>query len=126
MMLARGNVKGFEHDRMVRLFSMMDGDKEISCAVSSLAMDDLEHGVKAKPISATTSSCGCVTGSNNAHRANSLPGSLRGRRQGSSCGAWTFADEQEWIWCSCTECLLLAVPFPRRWQVYSPMQKDPA
>jgi hypothetical protein len=49
MSLDRGNVKGFEHDRMVMLFSMMDGDKEICCAVSSSAMDDLERGVKAKP-----------------------------------------------------------------------------
>ena len=49
MTLARGSVKGFDHDRMVMLFSMMDGDKEISCAVSSSAMDDLERGVKAKP-----------------------------------------------------------------------------
>jgi hypothetical protein len=49
MTLARGRVKGFEHDRMVMLFSMMDGEKEISCAVSSSAMDDLERGVKAKP-----------------------------------------------------------------------------
>ena len=49
MPLDRGNVKGFEHGRMVMLFSMMNGDKEISCAVSSSAMDDLERGVKAKP-----------------------------------------------------------------------------
>jgi hypothetical protein len=49
MTLARGSVKGFDHDRMVMLFSMMDGDKEISCAVSSSAMDDLERGVKARP-----------------------------------------------------------------------------
>jgi hypothetical protein len=44
MSLDRGNVKGFEHDRMVMLFSMMDGDKEIPCAVSSSAMDELERG----------------------------------------------------------------------------------
>jgi hypothetical protein len=49
MTLARGSVKGFEHDRMVMLFSMMDGDREVCCAVSSAAMDDLERGVKAKP-----------------------------------------------------------------------------
>ena len=49
MSLDRGNIKGFEHDRMVMLFSMMDGDKEIGCAVSSSAMDDLERGVKARP-----------------------------------------------------------------------------
>ena len=49
MPLDRGNVKGFEHNRMVMLFSMMNGAREISCAVSSSAMDDLELGVKAKP-----------------------------------------------------------------------------
>jgi hypothetical protein len=49
MSLARGNVRGFEHDRMVMLFSMMDGDRQISCAVSSSAMGDLDRGVKAKP-----------------------------------------------------------------------------
>ena len=30
------------------LFSMKDGDKEICCAVSSSAMDDLERGGKRK------------------------------------------------------------------------------
>jgi hypothetical protein len=49
MTLKRGSLKGFEHDRMVMLFSMMRGDREISCAISSSAMDDLERGVKAKP-----------------------------------------------------------------------------
>jgi hypothetical protein len=34
---------------MVMLFSMMDGATEVSCAVSSSAMDDLERGVRAKP-----------------------------------------------------------------------------
>ena len=49
MTLERGNVKGFEHDRMVMLFSMMDGSKEIACAISSSAMDDLERGPRTKP-----------------------------------------------------------------------------
>lgn len=47
-MLTQGSVKGFEHDRMVMLFSMMNGSTEISCAVSSSAMDTLERG-QAKP-----------------------------------------------------------------------------
>jgi uncharacterized protein DUF1488 len=42
-MLERGSIKGFEHRRMVMLFSMMDGDNEVSCAVSNRAMDELEH-----------------------------------------------------------------------------------
>ena len=91
MSLERGTVKGFEHDRMVMLFSMMDGDKEICCAVSSSAMDDLERGVKAKPDQRTISSCACVTASSSAHRANSLPRNLRDARRGSSCAAWIFA-----------------------------------
>jgi hypothetical protein len=49
MALSRGAIIGFEHDRMVMLFSMVDGDREVRCAVSSSAMDDLERGVKAKP-----------------------------------------------------------------------------
>lgn len=49
MTLERGSIKGFEHDRMVMLFSMMDGGREVSCAISSSAMDDLERGAKAKP-----------------------------------------------------------------------------
>jgi uncharacterized protein DUF1488 len=49
MTLERGNVRGFEFDRMVMLFSMMDGGREVSCAVSTSAMDDLERGARAKP-----------------------------------------------------------------------------
>jgi hypothetical protein len=49
MTLERGSLRGFEHNRMVMLFSMMDGGKEISCAISSSAMDDLDRGVKATP-----------------------------------------------------------------------------
>jgi hypothetical protein len=49
MSLQRGTIRGFEHDRMVMLFSMLDDGREVSCAVSSSAMDDLERGVKAKP-----------------------------------------------------------------------------
>jgi hypothetical protein len=43
MALARGTIRGYEDDRMVLLFSMMDGDREVRCAVSASAMDDLEH-----------------------------------------------------------------------------------
>jgi hypothetical protein len=43
MTLARGNIRGYEDDRMVMLFSMMDGDREVRCAVSASAMDYLEH-----------------------------------------------------------------------------------
>ena len=43
MTLMRGNIGGYEFDRMVLLFSMMDGPREIPCAVSASAMDDLER-----------------------------------------------------------------------------------
>ena len=46
MTLARGSIGGYEYDRMVLKFSMMDGDREIPCAVSASAMDDMERGVR--------------------------------------------------------------------------------
>jgi hypothetical protein len=49
MSLQSGSVRGFEQDRVVMLFSMMDGAREVACAVSSSAMDDLERGPRAKP-----------------------------------------------------------------------------
>ncbi len=49
MTLERGNLRGFEFDRMVMLFSMMDGAREVPCAISTSAMDDLERGARAKP-----------------------------------------------------------------------------
>src|SRR5689334_22464686 len=49
MTLERGTVRGFEFDRMVVLFSVMDGAKEVPCAVSTSAMDDLEHVARTKP-----------------------------------------------------------------------------
>jgi hypothetical protein len=49
MTLARGNVGGYEFDRMVLLFSMMDGPKEIPCAVSASAMDAMEHVARTAP-----------------------------------------------------------------------------
>jgi hypothetical protein len=49
MTLARGNIRGYEYDRMVLTFSMMDGAREVSCAVSASAMDDLEHVSRTAP-----------------------------------------------------------------------------
>ncbi|MGY3610761.1 MULTISPECIES: DUF1488 family protein [unclassified Bradyrhizobium] len=42
MALTRGRFLGYEFDRMVMLFSMVDGQREIPCAISTSAMDDLE------------------------------------------------------------------------------------
>ena len=47
--LARGEIGGYEYDRMVLKFSMMDGTREIPCAVSASAMDDLERVPRTAP-----------------------------------------------------------------------------
>lgn len=49
MTLARGHIGGYEYDRMVLKFSMMDGTTEIPCAVSASAMDDLERVPRTAP-----------------------------------------------------------------------------
>ena len=49
MTLARGRLIGYEFDRMVMLFSMVDGQREIPCAISTSAMDDLESLARSKP-----------------------------------------------------------------------------
>jgi hypothetical protein len=49
MALTRGSFGGYEFNRMVVLFSMVDGQREIPCAVSTSAMDDLEKPERTKP-----------------------------------------------------------------------------
>jgi hypothetical protein len=49
MTLERGSVGGYEFNRMVVLFSMRDGAKEIPCAVSTSAMDDMERATRMTP-----------------------------------------------------------------------------
>ena len=49
MTLTRGSFRGYEFERMVILFSMVDGQREIPCAVSTSAMDDLESVSRSKP-----------------------------------------------------------------------------
>jgi hypothetical protein len=49
MALTRGSFGGYEFDRMVVLFSMIDDQREISCAISTSAMDDLEKLERTKP-----------------------------------------------------------------------------
>jgi uncharacterized protein DUF1488 len=43
MAVTRGSFVGCEYDRMVVRFSMIDGQREIPCAVSTSAMDNLER-----------------------------------------------------------------------------------
>jgi hypothetical protein len=47
--LARGSIGGYEYDRMVLKFSMLDGAREVPCAVSASAMDDLERVSRTAP-----------------------------------------------------------------------------
>jgi hypothetical protein len=49
MILERGSIKGFEFDRMVFLFSMTDGGRHVPCAISTSAMDELEHIARLAP-----------------------------------------------------------------------------
>ena len=49
MALTRGSFRGYEYDRMVILFSMIDGQKEIPCAISTSALDELEGLARNKP-----------------------------------------------------------------------------
>jgi hypothetical protein len=46
--LTRGSYGGYEFDRMVVLFSMVDGQREIPCAVSTSALDELEKSARTK------------------------------------------------------------------------------
>jgi hypothetical protein len=49
MTLTRGSFRSYEFDRNVILFSMVDGQREIPCAVSTLAMDGMESGASSRP-----------------------------------------------------------------------------
>ncbi len=49
MPLQRGEVQGYDFDRMVVDFTMHDADKTIVCAISTAAMDNLEDGRAMKP-----------------------------------------------------------------------------
>jgi hypothetical protein len=49
MTLERGAIRGYEYDRMVFLFSMTNGSKDVPCAISTSAMDDLEHVARTAP-----------------------------------------------------------------------------
>jgi hypothetical protein len=49
MALQRGDVQGYDFNRMVLEFTMLDADRVIACAVSTAAMDDLEGRRDIKP-----------------------------------------------------------------------------
>jgi Protein of unknown function (DUF1488) len=47
--LQRGEVQGYDFDRMVLEFTMLNQGKVIPCAISTAAMDDLEGSRDVKP-----------------------------------------------------------------------------
>lgn len=49
MPLQRGEVQGYNFNRMVVEFTMLDQDTIVVCAISTAAMDDLEDGRALKP-----------------------------------------------------------------------------
>ena len=49
MPLRRGEVRGFDFNRMVVEFTMLNQDQVIACAISTAAMDDLEGKRDVKP-----------------------------------------------------------------------------
>jgi hypothetical protein len=49
MPLRQGEVHGYDFNRMVVEFTMLDQEKVIRCAISTVAMDDLEGKRDVKP-----------------------------------------------------------------------------
>ena len=49
MTLTRGGFQRYDDDRMVVLFTMINGEDEVACAISSAAMDGLDGTTKTKP-----------------------------------------------------------------------------
>ena len=46
MHLTKGEFRAYDPDRMVVLFTMMNGETEVACAISTAAMDDLDRPSK--------------------------------------------------------------------------------
>ena len=49
MALTRGSFQSYEFDRMVVLFSMIEDERNVSCAISTSAMDELDKGERVQP-----------------------------------------------------------------------------
>ena len=49
MALTRGGFRHYDYDRMVVLFTMTNAATEVSCAISSAAMDGLDGSTGTKP-----------------------------------------------------------------------------
>ena len=77
MPLQRGEVLGYDFNRMVVDFTMLNQGKMVKCAISTAAMDDLEgkHDVKADQ--RIDQLCGCAMRSRSERRASSPNGRSR-------------------------------------------------
>jgi hypothetical protein len=71
MPLQRGEVRGYDFNRMVLEFTMLNESKVILCAVSTAAMDGLEGSRNVTPDQRAVSLPGCVTSLRREHRASS-------------------------------------------------------
>jgi hypothetical protein len=49
MLLQRGDIQGYDFNRMVLEFTMLDQSKVVQCAISTAAMDGLEGRRDVKP-----------------------------------------------------------------------------
>lgn len=49
MGLTTGEFRGFEYNRMVVLFTMLNDQAEVTCAISTAAMDDLDGNNRTTP-----------------------------------------------------------------------------
>lgn len=49
MVLQQGDVQGYDSNRMVVEFTMLNRDKVVPCAISTAAMDDLESRRDVRP-----------------------------------------------------------------------------
>jgi hypothetical protein len=67
MQLQRGEVLGYDFNRMVVNFTMLNQGKTVRCAISTAAMDDLEGN----------RGCGCATRLRSEHRVSSSKGQSR-------------------------------------------------
>ena len=80
MALTQGGFQAYDFNRMVVLFTMMNDKTEVSCAISTDAIDRSKDRPGSLRSSANSSSCGCATASRNAHRGNSSMSSSRAIR----------------------------------------------
>ena len=71
MPLERGEVHGYDFNRMVVEFTMIAQGRVIPCAISTAAMDDLENGRSLKPEQRVEQFMRLRESSNGKHHANS-------------------------------------------------------